>query len=50
MIHGAHAFRVAARPSLDLSLLYAANTRKVVLHTNGEKATVFDDWVVAVMT
>jgi hypothetical protein len=28
MIHWAHAFRVAARPSLDLSLLHAANTRK----------------------
>jgi hypothetical protein len=27
MIHEAHASRVAARPSLDLSLLHAANTR-----------------------
>ncbi|MBR1151654.1 hypothetical protein JQ575_13560 [Bradyrhizobium sp. JYMT SZCCT0428] len=39
---GAHAFRVAARPSLDLSLLQAANTRKVVLHSNGRKATLFE--------
>ncbi|MBR1282936.1 hypothetical protein JQ597_12880 [Bradyrhizobium sp. AUGA SZCCT0177] len=38
---GAHAFRVAARPSLDLSLLQAANTRKVVLHGNGKMATLF---------
>jgi len=28
MLHWAHAFCVAARPSLNLSLLYAANTRK----------------------
>jgi hypothetical protein len=28
MIHWAHAFCVAARPSLNLSLLHAANTRR----------------------
>jgi hypothetical protein len=28
MIHWAHAFGVAARPSLYLSLLHAANTQK----------------------
>jgi hypothetical protein len=35
---GAHAFRVAARPSLDLPLRYAANTRSVVLHADDDKA------------
>jgi hypothetical protein len=36
----AQAFRVAARPSLDLSLLQ--RTPGVVLHGGGAEATVFD--------
>jgi hypothetical protein len=40
MIHWAHAFGVAARPSLDLSLLHAANTQETVLHGNRKKATL----------
>src|SRR6476660_9421800 len=51
MIHGAHAFRVAARPSLDLSLLHAANTRMLFYTTTAKRQTVGlpicrrNDWV-----
>ena len=38
MIHWAHAFCVAARPSLDLSLLHAANTRSPFYTATGKKA------------
>jgi hypothetical protein len=43
MGHRANAFRVAARPSLHLSLLRAAHTREPFLHTIGKKATLFED-------
>jgi hypothetical protein len=40
MIHGAHAFRVAARPSLDLSLLNAASTRTPFIHRDADNSTL----------
>ena len=41
MIHWAHAFRVAARPSLDLSLPHAANTRSPFYTATARRQPVF---------
>jgi predicted small metal-binding protein len=54
MIHWAHAFRVAARPSLDLSLPHAANTQVPFYTATARKQCVPEfqcpSWVIRVIS